>query len=53
MTAHEIQIKFVIEKNEKQVLQQLIKRLEKLMAEEEKKSRENLKLVSVSEKEIQ
>ena len=50
MTAHEIKIKVVIEKNEKQVLQQLIKRLEKLMAEEEKKSRENLKLVSVSEK---
>ena len=50
MTAHEIQIKVVIEKNEKQILQQLIKRLEKLMTEEEKKSRENLKLVSVSEK---
>ena len=50
MTAHEIKIKVVIEKSEKQVLHQLIKRLEKLMAEEEKKSRENLKLVSVSEK---
>ena len=50
MTAHEIQIKVVIEKSEKQVLHQLIKHLEKLMAEEEKKSRENLKLVSVSEK---
>ena len=50
MTAHEIKIKVVIKKSEKQVLHQLIKRLEKLMAEEEKKSRENLKLVSVSEK---
>jgi hypothetical protein len=38
----------VIEKNEKQTLQQLVKRLEKWMKDEEKKSRGNLKLVEVN-----
>jgi Rad3-related DNA helicase len=37
MTAHEIKIRVVIEKNEKQALQQLVKRLEKWMKEEEKR----------------
>jgi Rad3-related DNA helicase len=37
MTAHEIKIRVVIEKNEKQTLQQLVKRLEKFMKDEEKR----------------
>ena len=48
MTAHEIKIRVVIEKNEKQTLQQLMKRLEKLLKEEERKG--NLELVGISEK---
>ena len=49
MTAHEIKIRVVIEKNEKQTLQQLVKRLEKWMKDEEKRNRGNLELVGVSE----
>jgi phage-related protein len=37
MTAHEIRVRVVIEKNEKQTLQQLVKRLEKWLKEEEKR----------------
>jgi Rad3-related DNA helicase len=48
MTAHEIKIRVVIEKNEKQALQQLVKRLEKWLKEEEKRNRGNLELVGVN-----
>lgn len=48
MTAHEIKIRVVIEKNEKQTLQQLVKRLEKFMKDEEKRNRGNLELVGVN-----
>jgi Rad3-related DNA helicase len=49
MTAHEIKIRVVIEKNEKQTLQQLVKRLEKFMKDEEKRSRGNLELAGLNE----
>lgn len=48
MTAHEIRVRVVIEKNEKQTLQQLVKRLEKFMKDEEKRNRGNLELVGVN-----
>jgi Rad3-related DNA helicase len=48
MTAHEIRVRVVIEKNEKQTLQQLVKRLEKWLKEEEKRNRGNLELVGVN-----
>lgn len=48
MTAHEIKIRVVIEKNEKQTLQQLVKCLEKWLKEEEKRNRGNLELVGVN-----
>ena len=47
MTAHEIRVRVVIEKNEKQTLQQLMKRLEKLLKEEERKSSGNLECLKV------
>jgi Rad3-related DNA helicase len=48
MTAHEIKIRVVIEKNEKQTLQQLVKRLEKWMKDEEKRSSFKLRIIDVS-----